>query len=439
MRIAERIFNRPLMISEPKLNTILHVFSQRAELGIVSGQLMESVSTPPAEIIEISDNDRRRAGYSARNGVGIIGIYGPLMHRVMDMEFPSGGPTTYADIRHAFDMALADDQVQGIVLDIDSPGGEVNGAFDLADYIFSCRSIKPITAVVNEQAFSAAYLLASAASKIVVPRTGGVGSIGVIATHTEFSKWEEENGITVKHVYAGARKADYSQHMPLSAEAEHGLQLMVDDAYLLFTETVAKHRGISVQQVVDTEAGVFEGKKAVKAKLADEVSAVDLAITNARRGKGTKILAASAQTAATEKKEFEIMTIEQLKEENPDLVAQIETEARKGMITQAAADTARSEAVTAETTRVMGVVTAAVGEETGKKLQTIVAANLDGEQVAALGLSASGSQTREQMLAAITAASSKGAGPVVGAGGPAKTGIDTNAIYANRQKAMSGR
>jgi len=429
MRIAERIFNRPLMISEPKLATILHVFSQRTGLDLAGSALVEATNNSPVEMVEVSDRDRRRSGYTAKNGLGIIGIHGPLMHRVMEMEFPSGGPTTYADIRHAFDMALSDDEVQGIVLDIDSPGGEVNGAFDLADHIFQSRGIKPITAVVNEAAFSAAYLLASAAETIILPRTGGVGSIGVIATHTEFSKWEEDNGITVKHVYAGARKADFSQHQPLSDEAEHGLQVMVDDAYLLFTETVAKHRGISVQAVVDTEAGVFEGKKAVKAKLADKVSAVDIAITTARKGKGTRIIAASTQIGA-QQKEITSMDTQELKEQNSDLLAHVE-----GMITVADATTAQTAAVSAETTRVLGVVSAVVGENTGKKLATIVNANLDAEQIGALGLSLE-SGTQQEMLNAITAASAKGVGPVVGSHSQQNVGINTAGIYADRQKAM---
>lgn len=345
LRIAERLFNRPLMVSESKLNVLLSLFGQRSGLALAG--------LPTVDMIEVSDGDRRRAGYSAKNGIGLIGIYGPLMHRRLDMEFPSGGPTTYAELRQAFDLALADDAVQGIVLDIDSPGGEVSGAFDLADHIYRSRSIKPITAVVNESAYSAAYLLASAASRIVIPRTGGAGSIGVIATHADFSRAEEAQGITVTHVYAGARKADFSPHVPLSPEAVARLQETVNDTYALFVDTVARHRGLKTQAVRDTQAGIFEGEKAVAHKLADEVSAVDHAIANAPKGKGTKLIAAS--THAT-RKEIRTMKVSELKEQNPDLVAQIEAEARKGMIAQAAADAARQEAVTAERNRVLAIL-----------------------------------------------------------------------------------
>jgi signal peptide peptidase SppA len=324
LRLAERLFNQPLMISEAKLNVIQSVFARQSGLAL-------SGAAPAGEMIQVSEEDQVRAGYTAKNGVGVIGIYGPLMHRVLDMEFPSGGPTTYSDIRGAFDLALADDAVQGIVLDIDSPGGEVCGVFDLADHIFQARGIKPITAVVNESAYSAAYLLASAAERIVIPRTGGAGSIGVIATHADFSRAEDEAGITVTHVYAGARKADFSPHMALSPEAAAILQRLVDDTYALFVDTVAHYRGMNVKDVRGTQAGLYVGKKAVAAKLADRVMPVDQALTDAPRGKGTRLVAASHP------KKEQHMTIEELRQEQPELVAQLEAEARQGLLTEAQA------------------------------------------------------------------------------------------------------
>ena len=87
MRLAERLFNRPVMITESKLNTIQHIFSHKSgvELVGVSGVMVETV--------RVEEKQRRRTstGYQVDNGVATIGIYGPLMHRVLDSEFPSGG------------------------------------------------------------------------------------------------------------------------------------------------------------------------------------------------------------------------------------------------------------------------------------------------------------------------------------------------------------
>jgi len=376
LHLAELLFNRPLMISEGKLNVILHALGPRFNLDMAA--------IPVADMAQISEQERKRAGYNTSNGIGIIGIYGPLMHRVMASDYPSGGPTTYADIRRAFDLAMADDSVQSIVLDMDSPGGEVHGAFDLADHIFQSRGKKPITAVVNESAYSAAYLLASAADRIVIPRTGGAGSIGVIATHADFSRAEDAAGITVTHIFAGSRKADFSPHQPLGDDAFASLQGMVNDTYEMFAETVARNRKMSVKAVKDTDAGIFEGKKAVSAGLADEVAPADKAIANSR-GKNKGFVTATRQ-AITTSKEKKHMTTQELRENHPDLVAHIESEARQGMISQAEAATSATAAAAAEQTRICALVSAAFGEEPGQKLAAVAAKGLTAEDVTTLGI-----------------------------------------------------
>lgn len=368
MRLAELLFNRPLMISEAKLNSILHVMGPRFNLDMAA--------LPAQEAAVLTDDQRARAGYKVENGIATIGIYGPLVHRLNANDFPSGGPTTYGQIRRSFDMALADDGVTQIILDIDSPGGEVNGCFDLGDHIYQSRSIKPIVAVVNEMAYSAAYLLASSAERISLPRTGGAGSIGVIASHADFSKYEENEGIKVTHIFAGMRKADYSPHFPLSEEAHTLLQESVNDTYALFTETVARNRNLSIKAVQATEAGFYIGKKAVAAGLADEVMPASKALTTIRTKGRNTITAAKEKTT---------MNMQELKDNHPELVAQIESDARTGMVTEAAAQ----EATAAENTRLLGLVSATMGEETGKKFSAVAASGLTVEQATTLGITVS--------------------------------------------------
>jgi len=275
LRLAELLFNRPLLLAEDKLNTILRIFGQRSGVDLVG-------LPPAAEAAEVSEEARARAGYQVQDGVATIGVFGPLLHRRIDAEFPSGGPMTYAEVRRAFDTALADDAVHTVAAVFGTPGGEASGAFDLADHVYEARGQKHLLAVVDETAYSAGYLLASAFDRILIPRTGGLGSIGVIATHADFSRAEAEAGITVTHVYAGARKADFSPHQPLSNEATKVLQASVDDVYALFVETVARNRGLSAKAVRATEAGLFWGPKAVAAKLADEVVPVARGLARAR-------------------------------------------------------------------------------------------------------------------------------------------------------------
>ena len=114
------------------------------------------------------------------------------------------------------------------MLDIDSGGGEVSGCFDIVDAIYNARGEKPIWAVLSESAYSAAYAIASACDKIIVPRTGGTGSVGVICAHVDFSKALSKEGITVTMIHYGDRKADGSEYVPLSSEALKRFQADVD-------------------------------------------------------------------------------------------------------------------------------------------------------------------------------------------------------------------
>src|SRR5690606_36828756 len=124
----------------------------------------------------------------------------------------------------------ADPSVEHIVMDVDSPGGSATGCMELAEEIFNARSIKPITAISNFGAYSAAYALASSASELIVAPSSGVGSIGVIARHVDMSKRYEQAGIKVTTVFAGARKNDLSSEAPIS-----------DEAFVWLTELVQKN------------------------------------------------------------------------------------------------------------------------------------------------------------------------------------------------------
>lgn len=207
---------------------------------------------------------------AAPEGTAVISVTGPLTNR--SRGFMSlFGFQTYQDIRREFLSALDDPGVEHIVFDIDSPGGEVAGLFDLADFIHASRGKKRITAYANETAFSAAYLLASAADEVVLGRTAGVGSVGVLAVHVDQSKYDEKAGLKYTAVYAGARKNDFSRHEPLSEEAEERLRNVVEKDYALFVKAVARNRALSEEGVRKTEAGIFWGDEALAAGFADRV------------------------------------------------------------------------------------------------------------------------------------------------------------------------
>jgi len=151
----------------------------------------------------------------------------------------------------------------------------VSGCFELADRIYAARGTKPIEAVANDSAFSAAYAIASACDRITLPNSGGVGSIGVVATHVDVSRYEDRIGITYTNVIAGDKKADYSPHAPLSESARAELQAEVDRLAGIFVGTVARNRGIDADAVRALQAGCLFGPAAIAAGLADYIGTVE--------------------------------------------------------------------------------------------------------------------------------------------------------------------
>lgn len=207
------------------------------------------------------DEDRDAA--NVKDGIATIEIRGPIFGFRLSR------------IQKQLDKALGDDSVRGILLNVDSPGGQVAGTFDLTDRIHAARERKPIWAIANDDAFSAAYAIASAAQRVSLTRTGGVGSVGVIAVHVEFSKMDERVGVTFTPVFAGERKNDYADTEPLNDTARGLLQAEVNRLRELFSATVARNRGMDSAAVNRTEAGLFFGPRGVEIGFADAVESFD--------------------------------------------------------------------------------------------------------------------------------------------------------------------
>jgi capsid assembly protease len=205
--------------------------------------------------------------YDVVAGIAVIPVQGVLTNTKW-----SWIGATYRGIRMSFQTALVDSEVKAIAMHIDSPGGEVAGCFDLAEDIYAARGAKPIWSIVDESAYSAAYALACAGDVISVPRTGGTGSIGVVAMHTDLTKMLDEQGVKITMVQFGARKTEQYPTAKLSDEARERMQAEVDQLGEMFVGMVARNRKISAGRVRNTEAGTFLGAAGVDAGLADAVA-----------------------------------------------------------------------------------------------------------------------------------------------------------------------
>jgi signal peptide peptidase SppA len=261
--LASRLFGTPLLVHRAKLDVILAVMGER--LGVAPPLADLALPVP-------------KSATTAPTGIAVIPILGTLVKRSLGMEAASG-LTSYKEIAAMLDAAVADPMVSGILLDIDSPGGEASGSFELARRVREAATIKPVWAVANDAAYSAAYAIAASAQRLFVTETGGVGSIGVIALHIDQSIKDANDGYRYTAITAGAHKNDYSPHEPLSDAAKSELQSEVDRLYAIFTEHVAAMRGLDLDAVRATEAGLFFGANAVVQGLADGIQTLDATLT----------------------------------------------------------------------------------------------------------------------------------------------------------------
>lgn len=267
--LASRLFNAPLMIHPGKLHAIVAGLSDR--FGVLAPPAPQAYTTPAGT--------REKGGYRALdNGVAVIDVYGILAHRTA-MQADSSYIQGYDGLARQLEGALADPAVGAILLNVDSPGGEVAGAFQLADQIRAARAVKPIAAVAGDMAASAAYLIASAAETVSIAPTGMAGSIGVVTSHVDMSRAMDSMGLTVTYIYAGAHKVDGNPFQPLPEAVAADIQAEIDHYYGLFVNAVAESRpNIAADAIRATEARLFIGQKAVAAGLADRVETPDQAI-----------------------------------------------------------------------------------------------------------------------------------------------------------------
>lgn len=210
--------------------------------------------------------------YPMNGNVAMIPVTGVLLNRY---GWAGAYASGYNFIGYMLDAALADPDVKGIALDVNSNGGMVQGCFELADRIFAGRSKKPIVAFVDANAHSAAYALASAATRIVATRSASVGSIGVVQMHVDYSKMLEEAGIKVSFIYAGDHKVDGNPYEALSPSVKKELQAEVDAIYGEFVALVARNRGIDEKTVRKTEAQTYGTAEALELGLIDAVASSD--------------------------------------------------------------------------------------------------------------------------------------------------------------------
>ncbi len=340
---------------------------------------------------------REMFGQVTPEGVAVLDLEGPLAKRMSAVNNACEGTSTKL-IADYFQQAVDDPEVKGILLNIDSPGGTVDGTMDLARRIQAARGKKPIVALADGQACSAAYWIGSAADAFYMTNeTTMVGSIGVVFTHVDQSKALEKAGLVVTEITAGKYKRAISSVKPLDEEATAILQALADDIYTLFVNDVSTFRGVPVAQVLDqmAEGRVFMGQKAIEAGLVDGVSTLDDLVNQLAQGRapGKAGAGAAHSTATTSLEDSMKITREQLAAENPDLLETILAEGRAEGAAKAREE-AHTEAIQRDKAHAEALEVA-TGAETAR-VKGVLSAGLPGHEALIQTLAFDGKTTPEQ-------------------------------------------
>lgn len=326
------VLNAPWAILPAKLTEIGEVYATHLRGDKIDIKAVEARIGAPLQ--------NKPQGYEVIDGVAVVPVFGVIAKRANLFMQISGGASSEL-IGRDVQAALSDPTVKAIILDIDSPGGSVDGTQQLANMIRAARGQKPIVALADGCMASAAYWIGSAADSVyIADATTMVGSIGVVTTHVDVSGREAQSGIKTTEISAGKYKRIASQYGALTPEGFASVQSQMDYLYQLFVDNVAENRGVSVDKVLSDMADgrVFIGQQAIDAGLVDGVSTLDALIAKL----SAETRAGVAQVQPQKPKGKQAMTREELMASDPQLV-------------QALLDEGRQAGAEAERARILGI------------------------------------------------------------------------------------
>lgn len=297
MKIID-IINGPWAITPEMYNEIRSIYAKHLRGEKID---IKDIETKTGKTLQ-----NKEQGYEVINNTAIIPIEGVIAKRMNLFMEISGGVSTQLierDIRNA----LEDSDIEKIILHIDSPGGTVDGTFELANFIFEQKGKKPLIVYTDGIMASAAYAIASASDAIYISGdTTQVGSIGVVAAHEDYSKMEEKIGIKTTEIYSGRYKRIVSQYAPLSEDGRRTMQEEVDYLYSVFIDAVAKFRGTTSEDVLNRMSTdskrIFIGYQAINAGLVDGVSTLNSLIYRSQKEERTQRVRAIVEKKIQERR-----------------------------------------------------------------------------------------------------------------------------------------
>jgi signal peptide peptidase SppA len=272
----------PWALMPERLSAVTAVIARWSGDARASDEVMHSIAADRS-----ARDTRRQASVSnSGGGIAVLPLYGVVTQRGNMVDDVSGpGTASTQQFSNMLRAALQDETVTQILIDIDSPGGSVYGVAELADEIVSARAQKPVVAIANSLAASAAYWIGCSASEFYVTPGGEVGSIGVWQAHQDYSKAMDEAGVKTTLISAGKFKVEGNPYAPLDEEAQGFMQSRVDDYYVAFTKAVAKGRGVPISQVRDGmgQGRVLGAEAALASSMVDGIATFEDVVKKMRR------------------------------------------------------------------------------------------------------------------------------------------------------------
>ncbi|MGE0464802.1 MAG: S49 family peptidase [Vicinamibacterales bacterium] len=291
--VVDALLSTPWAILPAKLSAIVDLVVRRAEGIRLSPAELAQFKQPTfaAALYPVEAAGPRTPGVTSAQTIAVIPVMGTLLPRVGALDAMSGA-TSYLDLQRAIRAAVNDPDVRAVVLNIDSPGGAVALCQELADDIRAMRDSKPITAIANSTAASAAFWLGAQAGRLVVTPSGQVGSVGVVAAHDNIAARLEAEGVQKTVLATSKYKTEGNPYEPLTDEARAEAIRVLQAYHGEFERGLAKGRKVSAAQVHSQfgEGRMVLASEAVERGMADAVETFDdvLASFGARRRGGAK-------------------------------------------------------------------------------------------------------------------------------------------------------
>lgn len=391
MKILD-VLTAPWAIHPDRMKEIIEIYSTQVRAGKMDINTIESK-------ISLFGKKEDEQAYDVINGVAVLDIQGVLSKRASWFMMFFGYAGMQA-IGENLKKALADPSVKAVLLNIDSPGGTVDGTAELAQLIYESRGEKPIVAFTDGMIASAAYWIASAAdTRYISSDTTEVGSIGVIMTHVDYSQAYEKVGIKITQIVSGKYKNIGSPYKPLGDEAKDIIQSDIDYLKSVFVNDVAKNLGVPVDDVLkvmttDTAPPVFLGRQAINAGLVDGMSTMDELLNRLADPESAAMIVSQYKSQA-KTREGKGMDLKMLKEKHPEVYKAVFDEgAASVVIVDGDAKVAEGKAA--------GLIEGA--EQELKRIQAIEALAMPGQEALIAEMKADGKTTGPEAAVKLIAA-----------------------------------